>query len=54
MSHAKATKRQAQTILDKLRKRARVTDEELELLQQHIDVIESAAEGEHQHHHHSP
>jgi len=54
MSHATGTKNQAQTILDKLRKRAKVTEDELKLLQQHIDILESTAQGEHQHHHHSP
>jgi len=45
-------KRRVQPIVDKLRKRAAITDDELRQLQQDIDLLELAAQGSHHHHHH--
>lgn len=41
---------QMQTVLDKLRQKAALTDDELRLLQQHIDILERAASASHHHH----
>jgi hypothetical protein len=46
------TQRQVQAILDKLRKQARVTQDELTQLQHSLDILEVVAEGSHHHHHH--
>jgi thioredoxin-like negative regulator of GroEL len=46
-----AAKKEAQAVLDKLSKKATVSDDELKRLQQHIDLLERAAAGSHHHDH---
>lgn len=50
MSESRETGRAMQTILDKLRQKAALTDAELTQLQQHIDILERAASASHHHH----
>ena len=50
MSNSPDAKRGMQTILDKLRQKAAVTDAELAQLQQHLDILERAASASHHHH----
>jgi len=47
------TKQKAQTVVDKLKRKATVTDEDLKALQQHIDTLESATASSHHHDHDS-
>ena len=46
-------KEETQDILAKLRKKAAVSDEELKLLQQQVDILEKAMAGSHHHDHDS-
>ena len=46
-------KEETQEILAKLQKKAAVSDQEMQLLQQHIDILEKAAAGSHHHDHDS-
>jgi hypothetical protein len=46
------TKANAQAVMNKLRRKATVTDDELKQLQQHVDVVESAAAPKSHHHDH--
>jgi hypothetical protein len=43
-------KEETRATLAKLQKKAAVSDEELKQLQQHIDILETAAAGSHHHH----
>ncbi len=47
---AEHLKKEASDIVDKLKKKATVSDVELEKLKQHIDLLESAAAPSHHHH----
>jgi hypothetical protein len=50
---AEDTKTNAEIVMNKLKQKATVTEADLEQLQQHIDVLESAAAGSHHHDHDS-
>jgi hypothetical protein len=45
-------KAKAQAVLVKLKSKATVSDEELKQLQQHVDILEQAAEESHHDHDH--
>jgi hypothetical protein len=47
------TKKNAQAVIDRLKKKGTVTDEDMKHLQQHIDGLETAAAGSHHHDHDS-
>jgi uncharacterized coiled-coil DUF342 family protein len=51
MAASTGPEEKAKEILDKLQKKAAVTDEDLKLLQRHIDELEAKAEPTHHHDH---
>jgi hypothetical protein len=50
---ADETKTGAQAVLDKLKKKAAVSDQDLKTLQQHVDSLETATAASHHHDHDS-
>jgi hypothetical protein len=50
MAETKEAKQEVQEVLEKIRKKANVTEDEVKQLQQHFDILERATSGSHHHH----